>query len=397
MLAILLAPVYLLVNGYVLIRSLKWLRACLGIFHSKGFQIGYAVIYGLMCTSLLSAFLLPAGDMQAAVKSFSNVWLGMFLYILLFVGMADLIKIILKHFQLLPKRVFHSRKWFALTGSLVAAAVITVSVYGFLHEKDIRITEYDIAVEKDWPKGECNIVLAADLHLGYSIGTEQMRRMVERINACEADLVCLAGDIFDNEYEALDDPDELIRILSGIRSRYGVYACYGNHDVEERVLGGFTFRDGKRKMSDPRMDAFLEKAGIQLLQDEIVCIGDSFYLAGRLDYAKPGRTALTRKTPEELLDGLESEKPVIVMDHQPRELSELAAAGADVDLSGHTHDGQLFPGNLITRLFWENSYGYTKVGTMHSVVTSGVGVFGPAMRVGTNSEIVNIRLRGVIS
>ena len=81
-----------------------------------------------------------------------------------------------------------------------------------------------------------------------------------------------------------------------------------------------------------------------------------------------------------------------MIDHEPRELSALADAGVELDLCGHTHDGQLFPGNIVTSFFWENSYGYLKKGQMHNIVTSGVGVFGPNMRVGTKSEICTIRV-----
>ena len=141
------------------------------------------------------------------------------------------------------------------------------------------------------------------------------------------------------------------------------------------------------------MDAFLEEAGIQLLQDETVLIDDAFYLIGRPDYAKPGRGITERKTPRELTEKLDLSKPVIVMDHEPKELQELSDAGVDLDLCGHTHDGQLFPGNITTALTWENSCGYLRKGSMHNIVTSGVGLFGPNMRVGTKAEICTIRVR----
>ena len=87
---------------------------------------------------------------------------------------------------------------------------------------------------------------------------------------------------------------------------------------------------------------------------------------------------------------MDKSKLIIVLDHQPRELAALAAAGVDLDLCGHTHDGQMFPGNLVVRPFWENFYGYLKKGDMHNIVTSGVGLFGPNMRVGTKAEICPI-------
>lgn len=229
--------------------------------------------------------------------------------------------------------------------------------------------------------------------MGYNIGCEHIQKMVEKINAQEPDLVVFAGDIFDNEYEALEDPKKLIEILQGIKSKYGVYACYGNHDIKEKILAGFTFGGSQKKESDIRMDEFLKEAGITLLRDESVLIGDSVYLYGRPDRQRPGRDIKTRKTPEEITAGMDLSKPVFVIDHQPKELQELADAGVDLDLCGHTHDGQVWPGNLTIRLMWENACGYLKKGDMHNIVTSGVGIFGPNMRVGTIAEICSVTVK----
>ena len=100
----------------------------------------------------------------------------------------------------------------------------------------------------------------------------------------------VAGDIFDNEYDALDDPDQLVKIFRQLKSQYGVYAVYGNHDIDEKILAGFTFGSGReKKVSDPRMDEFVKRAGMKLLRDESVCIDQSFYLYGRPDAEKVGR------------------------------------------------------------------------------------------------------------
>ena len=141
------------------------------------------------------------------------------------------------------------------------------------------------------------------------------------------------------------------------------------------------------------MDAFLEAAGIKLLQDNSVLIDDSVYIYGRADSRHPGRGISKRKTPEQIMDSLDSSKPVIVIAHEPDELGELSDAGVDVDLCGHTHDGQMFPGNLTTALVWENSYGYLNKNGMHNIVTSGVGIFGPDMRVGTIAEVCPITIK----
>ena len=231
--------------------------------------------------------------------------------------------------------------------------------------------------------------------MGYNIGTKEMQKMADLINECEPDIVFICGDIFDNNYDSLDDPEKLIEIYSSIKTKYGMYACYGNHDVDEAVLAGFTFNYSDKKESDPRMDDFLKRAGIKLLMDEGELVADSFYVYGRPDYAKPGRGIEERKTPKELMETVPANYPVIILDHEPNELMELSEAGADISLCGHTHDGQIFPANILVSLIYDNSYGYKEIGEMDSIVTSGVGLFGPYMRVGTISEICKIKIRFV--
>lgn len=389
MLAVYLSPVYIIVNIYLLMRIHKWLGACSPLFRRKGMRVGISLIYVFLAASLLIAFFLPVGPARSVMRWISNEWLGVLLYLLFVVLMADLICLL--HF-LLTRRRFPCSK--AVLGGICAAAVLVLCTWGIKNARIIRVTPYEIAIDKNGGIFESlNVVLISDLHLGYNIGTAHMRQMADRINEQNADLVVIAGDIFDNEYEALDDPEELIAIFRSIQSNYGIYACYGNHDVEEKILAGFTFGGSKKKESSLQMDAFLEEAGIHLLRDEAVLIADSFYLYGRPDAQRPGRGIEQRKTAAELTEGLDMEKPVLVLDHEPREFQELADAGVDVDLCGHTHDGQMFPANLITALLWENSYGYLKKDSMHTIVTSGVGLFGPDMRVGTIAEICPIRVR----
>ena len=158
--------------------------------------------------------------------------------------------------------------------------------------------------------------------------------------------------------------------------------------MEEKILVGFTFGGGAKDDSGFRQ--FLSDSGIILLEDETVLTDEGFYIAGRRDPSKSEKEGHDRLTPSELLEDLDKTKPVIVIDHQPGELEELAEAGADIDLSGHTHDGQIFPGNLTVKLAWENPYGVKQVGNMTSFVTSGAGVWGPPMRVGTDSEVMII-------
>ena len=139
---------------------------------------------------------------------------------------------------------------------------------------------------------------------------------------------------------------------------------------------------------DPRFDVFLRQAKIHMMNDEVRLMDESFYLAGRKDPQRIEKTGETRMEPAELLNSVDRTLPVFVIDHQPKQLKELAAAGVDLDLSGHTHNGQVFPGNLFLRLMWKNPCGVRKIGDMYSVVTSGAGFWGPGLRIGTDNEVV---------
>jgi len=90
---------------------------------------------------------------------------------------------------------------------------------------------------------------------------------------------------------------------------------------------------------------------------------------------------------------LNKEKAILLIDHQPREFAEIKVAGVDVTVSGHTHKGQLFPGNLITKAIYENHYGYLITDELHTIVSSGFGIWGPPFRIGSRSEVVEINIK----
>ena len=395
MIAIYLAPVYLLVCVYILLRGLHWIQVLHAVFQNVWVCRGIGLVYLFVVFSILIAFMEPDSGFRRFMKLLSNYWLGVLVYAIMTLGIADGVRLIikypLKNINFPGREILFSNVGTAVIGTVCAVIISVISIYGVLNAGNIQTTKYELSIDKK--AGELkslNVVLIADLHLGYNIGCRQMEQMVEKINAQNPDLVVVAGDIFDNEYEALDNPDRLAEILRGIHSKYGVYACYGNHDIQEKILAGFTFGGKAKKQSSVEMDEFLEKAGFTLFRDEYVLIDNAFYLYGRPDYERPGRGIEERKTAQEITDNMDLSLPVLVIDHEPRELQELADAGVDADLCGHTHDGQLFPGNITIKFLWENACGYLKKDNMHNIVTSGVGLFGPNMRVGTKSEICDI-------
>ncbi len=386
MVAVFLSPIYVFWNAVQLVWILRWMGACHGIFRTSWMRTAVVLVYSFFALSMVVAFFLPPSPLQRALKVISNCWLGVLLHMTLTIGLALLLRLVLLHVPFGPKEYLFSRKGFVITGAICAIAAIALCVWGSVNARNLRVTRYAVEVKKPCAVQNLRVALVADLHVGYQVGNDAVAEMVDRINREKVDLVVMAGDIFDNSYEAIEDPTGLAAILSGIESKYGTYACYGNHDIEEPILAGFTFHSEKKE-SDPRMDRLLADAGIRLLRDEAVLVDEAFYVYGRPDARRPGRGIDVRKTPQELTQGLDMGKPILVIDHQPRELQALADAGVDLDLCGHTHDGQIFPSNLLVRLTWENPCGYLQKGKMHNIVTSGVGVFGPYMRVGTKSEV----------
>ena len=220
-----------------------------------------------------------------------------------------------------------------------------------------------------------------------------MEKMVDIINQQNPDIVCIAGDIFDNDYGAVRNPDKIAEILKGIKTKYGVYGCWGNHDVTETLLGGFSVHSAENNERDTRFEDLMKKSNVKILEDEAVLVDNKFYVVGRLDYEKTGKIGLERKTVHDLTENLDKTKPIIEIDHEPNEFDEKNDAGVDLDLGGHTHNGQLFPGNITIKLAWENPWGIIKVGNMTNVTTSGAGVWGPNMRVGTNCEVAIINVK----
>jgi predicted MPP superfamily phosphohydrolase len=279
-------------------------------------------------------------------------------------------------------------------GGLIALITIALLCgYGVYNAHHLQTTTYAVTIKKQVTRfNHLKIALVSDLHLGYNYGLDEVNTLVNTINKGKPDLVVFAGDIFDNEYRAVEKPAQMIQAFKKISSKYGCYAVYGNHDIEEKIFCGFTFNNKTKPVSTPKMDAFLKQANIHLLCDQGVEIADSFYLFGRGDYMRPGRGITKRKSPAQITVSMDQNKPIIVIDHEPRQLSSLAKAGVDLDLSGHTHNGQLFPGNMIVSAMYENVYGYLRKENMHSIVTSGAGCFGPYMRVAAKSEICMINV-----
>lgn len=390
MIFLFLLPFYLGVSSYMMFRFFHWMKHCNHRFNWLRFKVPFAVVYLFMALSPVIAFLLPKSAVAIVIRRISTYWIGIMLYSLLYVVLFDLLRLIAKHTKLKNTLLF-SRGSVISIGSVVVACAVATCLYGIFNARNIKVNEYSVTVNKSCGSDKhLKAVLVADLHMGYAIGVDHITNMVEKINQQDADIVIIAGDIFDNSYDGMDDPEGIKAQLKSIKSKYGVYAVYGNHDIDEKILMGFTFDWGGKQLHSEKMTNFMKECNIKLINDESVLINDEFYLVGRRDTDKPGTEDGTRAEISELTKDLDKTKPIFVLSHEPDELQKTADAGADIDFSGHTHDGQLFPGNLTIGLFWENPCGMIKKDNMYSIVTSGVGVYGTFMRVGTDAEICSV-------
>ena len=390
MIFLFLLPFYLGVSSYMMFRFFYWMKHCNHRFNWLRFKVPFAVVYLFMALSPVIAFLLPKPAVAIVIRRISTYWIGIMLYSLLYVVLFDLLRLIAKHTKLKNTLLF-SRGSVISIGSVVVACAVATCLYGIFNARNIKVNEYSVTVNKSCGSDKhLKAVLVADLHMGYAIGVDHITNMVEKINEQDADIVIIAGDIFDNSYDGMDDPEGIKAQLKSIKSKYGVYAVYGNHDIDEKILMGFTFDWGGKQLNSEKMTNFIKECDIKLINDESVLINDEFYLVGRRDTDKPGTEDGTRAEISELTKDLDKAKPIFVLSHEPDELQKTADAGADIDFSGHTHDGQLFPVNLTIGLFWENPCGMIKKDNMYSIVTSGVGVYGTFMRVGTDAEICSV-------
>lgn len=382
-------PAYILLI-FIFYKQVRYINK---YFRGSKLLIALSAIYLLISPlSIPAAFFSPRGTLLRRILSnIGNYWMGFNLHFVLAMGVCFLIRLIVK---LVKKDKYNLRLAQKITNVAVVSFTILMSVYGIVNAQNLKVTTYDVTVDKSSKQDELNVVLIADLHLGYSVGVKQMERMVNKINELQPDVVVVAGDIFDNEFSAIYNPVRLAEILRGINSKYGVYAVYGNHDIEEDILCGFTFSDDDvtQVTSIKEMDDFIENCGFTFLYDEAILINDDFYIYGRPDEERPNFGNDSRLEAEKITEGLDLSKLIICVDHEPHDQKELSAAGVDVDLNGHTHAGQLFPGNIIINFFWDIAYGYKNFDGMHNIVTSGVGLFGPNMRTFTKAEIAQVKI-----
>lgn len=340
-----------------------------------GFSTAIYVIVFIFFSCLLFFYLIIGRRMLAhqvseVVTTVGLCWLVAIIYLFAVLIIFDLFRLGCGFFHI-------SQPYFLsvpFTGLFTVIFVVGLLIYGTWHARQVQITPYNLTINKEAGSlEELNIILVSDLHLNTIMHNGCLKEMVEKINALNPDLVLMSGDLIEDTLVFLEQ--KMTDTLKELKARYGVFVAFGNHEY----YGG-------------SLDVIEEKfkeIGFHVLRDSYIKVADSFYVVGREDSAA-GLLGLERKDLSRVMSGVDKTFPIILLDHQPVALQEAQREGVDLQVSGHTHKGQAFPANLITARLFEKDYGYLKKGNFHLIVTSGCGFWGPPIRIGSKSEIVQI-------
>jgi predicted MPP superfamily phosphohydrolase len=353
------------------------LYACLrvrSLFGSKLLKNLWTVLFVLIAAAYPLAETLSHGTGDGWTAAF--VLLGYYalpflLYLIMTVILVDILAGVMRLAGAASRETVRSGRLRFWRLAVSVGVPILVVAFGAINHRILRVHEYRIEVpRRSSAAREMTIVFMADLHFRELTSDRFLEELTAKVNAQRPDVILVGGDMLEGDRRN-EDTGRYERAFRGMISKYGIYGVPGNHERYSRMGSG----------------GFLERAGITFLQDEVVSIDDALTLAGRKD-SRSG----DRKSVAELTASARRDLPVILLAHRPKGFDEARAAGIDIQLSGHTHHGQLFPVNLVTRRQYDLSWGHLEKDGAHLIVTSGVQGWGPPVRTVGSSEIVVIHL-----
>lgn len=351
---ILLLAIYLIGNLYVFYRGKKALKS-----QSTGVKVLLSILYWGCALSFFGSFLLRNVELPDVIAhtwhEVGTGWLVFIFYLILWMGLFDLLAL----FRIRIQGAFY----FAI------GITLTLLSYGYYNYRNPDTQQIEIAIHKpaENRREPLRVVAVSDIHLGYGTNKETLAQYVKRINAERPDLILIAGDLIDNSLVPLR-AERMDEELSLLHAPYGIYMVPGNHEYISDI---------------DEVKEFLGSTPIVLLQDSIATLSNGVQIIGRDD-----RHNKQRKSLSQLVAQANPDEPMILLDHQPYELSETVRTGIDLQFSGHTHRGQVWPASLVTDYLFELSYGHRQEGTTHLYVSSGLSLWGPPFRIGTKSELV---------
>jgi predicted MPP superfamily phosphohydrolase len=370
---IVVLSVYLAGNTYLFLKGYNAIPA----FHD--FSTIYFISFTLLALTFVGGKILEArhsGVLSDILNVIGGFWMAFLLYGFIFLFLSDIISIISRLTGILNSgNIVLYKKW-AYTGTIILSVILISG--GFINAVTPVVRQYDITINKPVDEiSEMKIAAVSDIHLGSIIRKRSLKKLSSILTTLKPDLVLLLGDIVDGELGPVIRGD-LLKYFSCPDCNRGLYAITGNHEF----IGGAG-----------RTIPYIESKGIRILKDETVTLTGGIQLIGRLD-RDSGRFYGKERAPlKELMNKIDITKPVILLDHQPVNLKEAEINGIDLQLSGHTHNGQMWPLNHITSRIYELSYGYLKKGNTQYIVSSGYGLWGPRTRSGSRSEVLLINIK----
>ena len=370
--------VYAIGNVYMFVRGWQALE----IMGQQ--RLWYAAVFWIAALSFIVTQILRVKGVSGAFSDvfyvIGSFWVAIMLYGFLTLLAIDILRIIGWAGHIKPNFIYQNYPLSkALILGVVCLIVAIILGFGYRNAYRLQATHLEIPIHKTAGRlNKLRVVMVSDVHLGHVNARKSLARLVNAINDRQPDVVLLAGDTFDGMPEMVIKEDAGVE-FDRLQSRYGAYAISGNHEYI-----------GEREKPDAvnTIFGYMASHGVQPLRDSVALIDSSFYIAGRND-----RMAGVRKTIPELLKGVDRLLPVILLDHQPYHLEQAEQAGVDLQLSGHTHHGQMWPLNYITRKIYEKDWGFLQKGTSNFYVSCGAGTWGPPIRTAGYSEIVVIDLK----
>lgn len=323
--------------------------------------------------------LMPSATAEFIAK-IGAFWLGAMLYLTLLFLLFDLVRLVyhitgFPNFLSPSNGIAHFRKM--VIGIYSITSIILFA--GYLNALYPLVNKLYIKTEKSLKdNNKLTIGMASDIHLGTIISNGRLERFVAMMNEQKPDIILLAGDIFDEDLGPVIKND-MGKQLSRLKAPLGVYAVTGNHEY----IGGV----------EPAVK-YLEDHNIKVVRDTTFVVGDFLNIVGREDRQSQVMGGKARKPLDQIINGVNSQFFTILLDHQPYNLNEALENGIDLQLSGHTHHGQMFPFNLITKSIFEVSKGLKKLDNTYVFVSTGFGTWGPPVRIGNRPEIVLFEVTG---
>jgi predicted MPP superfamily phosphohydrolase len=364
--------VYTLANTYIYYKVYNAIPAL------QSNRLAFSLVFFLVAALFIAAKFLESKHSSVITDVFNIIggfWLAFMLYGFFLFLLSDIIYLALKLPGILSaEKLIIYRKW-SLIFTLGFSSLMIIG--GFINAVIPVVKQYDITINKSaGDVKSLRIAAVSDIHLGSIIRERSIKKLSVMLQDLKPDVVFLLGDIVDGEIGPVLRGD-LLQYFTIPGCEDGLYAITGNHEF----IGG-----GARTIP------YIESKGIRVLKDEMVILPGGIQLLGRIDRDSFRFYGKERMSLGDLMKQADTLKPVILLDHQPFKLQDAARLGVDLQLSGHTHNGQMWPLNYITEKIYELSYGYLKKGNSHFIVSSGYGLWGPRVRSGSHSEVLLINV-----